>query len=129
MSSSTIKLIVVLVIILILFGRGCISLCGGFNDSYSDGVRQGELLKVSLKGILWKSGEGQVKLSEFGLKTGNVNMGNIWEFSCRDINLISRLRKAIGKNVKLSYKQWLIGPAQISTVYEITAVEILKAEE
>lgn len=124
---SIISIAVVVVLLCCFVGTPIIRLCGGFNDSYSDGVREGDLMKMSVRGIVWKSGEGQLKLSDFSMRTkgSSSSQGNMWEFSCRDEVVINQLKDATGKRVKLGYKQWMIHPAQISTEYEVTSIEVL----
>jgi len=112
------KGIMTLIVVVLLAIGFCIGLVGGCNDGYSDGVREGDLIKMSTKGFIWKSGEGELKLAEFGPKA------EPWDFSCRDEDLIKQLKAATGEKVKLTYKQWMIKPAQIDTKYEITAVEV-----
>lgn len=105
------------------------SVMGGCNDSYSEGVRTGKLIKASHKGVIWKSYECQLQLSEFGLTTkggDDNNAGNLWEFSCRDESLGKSLEESVGKRVSIHYKQWLLKPAQQSTDY--TAVRIDEAK-
>jgi uncharacterized protein YxeA len=86
--------------------------------TYSTGVRSGELIKISRKGVLVKTWEGQI--------SQGISGAQIFTFSVEDKNdkVIDDLQKFQGRYVKLTYKEryatffWLG-----DTKYFITEVE------
>ena len=96
------KLFLLLLTALVLFGIGYLVWA---NYTYSDGSRTGYLVKISTKGYVFKTNEGQLNLG--GFQTGedaNV-IGNIWNFSVTDDNLYKKLESLEGKKVSLRYKE------------------------
>ncbi|WP_026777114.1 hypothetical protein [Polaribacter sp. Hel_I_88] len=86
--------------------------------TYSTGVRSGELIKISRKGVIVKTWEGEI--------SQGISGAQIFTFSVEDKNeqVIENLQKYQGRYVKLSYKEryttffWLG-----DTKYFITKVE------
>jgi uncharacterized protein YxeA len=86
--------------------------------TYSSGVRSGELIKISRKGVLVKTWEGEI--------SQGISGAQIFAFSVEDKNkeVIENLQKFQGGYVKLTYKEryktffWLG-----DTKYFITKVE------
>ncbi|NQY06279.1 MAG: hypothetical protein HRT68_08875, partial [Flavobacteriaceae bacterium] len=77
--------IIFLVIVSILYLWVC-------SWTYSEGSRAGQLIKISKKGILFKTYEGQLNTGGFQMSEGI--QGNIWEFSITDEDL-SSFRKSL----------------------------------
>lgn len=67
----------------------------------SEGTRTGTLFKVSKKGILFKTYEGQLHLG------GSAVMSeiSIWDFSVKDEATYQQLQPFDGKQVRCHYKQ------------------------
>lgn len=67
--------------------------------TYSKGVRSGELIKISRKGILVKTWEGEI--------SQGISGSQIFIFSVEDKNeqVLKDLQKYQGKYVKLNYKE------------------------
>jgi uncharacterized protein YxeA len=86
--------------------------------TYSTGVRSGELIKISRKGVIVKTWEGEI--------SQGISGAQIFTFSVEDKNeeVIENLQKFQGNYVKLTYKEryktffWLG-----DTEYFITKVE------
>lgn len=95
--------------------------------TYSEGTRAGQLIKISKKGIVFKTNEGELNLG--GLRIGSDNdglEGNIWQFSILDENVVKKLEVSEGKRVKLRYKErYKSMPWQGDTNYFIVAVEVI----
>jgi len=77
--------------------------------TYSEGHRAGIIMKVSKKGTIFKTWEGQMNLETFGaMKTDNI-VSEIFSFSIEKGNqeLIDELNAAAlsGDRVNLKYKQ------------------------
>src|SRR3989338_8785829 len=69
----------------------------GNNIEYSEGQRVGVVNKISEKGLIWKTKEGQLSL-EGRTSTGDYTGAGVWDFS------IDRLAKH-GENVDELYSQ------------------------
>jgi len=80
---------------------------GIFADKYvySDGNRAGIVRKISHKGFLYKTWEGELQT---GIGIGQVGGGDIWQFTANnDQAVISALERAAetGKRVSLHYQE------------------------
>ena len=66
---------------------------------YSEGVRSGELIKFSRKGVIFKTWEGEI--------SQGISGAQIFPFSVldRDQDVIEALQDAEGKYVKLNYEE------------------------
>ncbi|WP_378176193.1 6-phosphogluconate dehydrogenase [Aquimarina sp. SS2-1] len=67
--------------------------------SYSEGVRSGELIKFSKKGLIFKTWEGEI--------SQGISGAQIFSFSVEDKNkeVIIKLEEFQGRYVKLKYKE------------------------
>ena len=75
-------------------------------DSYSEGSRDGMLIKFSKKGNIFKTYEGEIIILGFrGRSQGTIN-SNSFSFSVEDQTIADSLNAVIGKNVKLHYNQY-----------------------
>ncbi len=89
---------------------------------YSEGVRSGELIKFSRKGVLFKTWEGEV--------SQGISGAQIFTFSVldRDEDVIMALREAEGQYVKLDYEErYTTFSWWGETNYFITKVEITQS--
>ena len=75
------------------------------NWTYSDGTRTGFLIKISEKGYVFKTYEGQLNLGGFQTDEQSSIVGNTWNFSLQDDALYKKLEKLQGKKVMLRYKE------------------------
>lgn len=118
--------------------KGCLAVIGillfvafiactarGCGDGYSDGQRSGELRKISHKGIVWKSYEGQLLLSNgYIRKPDGSGSPDIWNFSVVDEDVAKKLESLPpDAKVTLTYRQWFIGPVWLDSKYVITGVK------
>jgi hypothetical protein len=100
------KLIIV-VIVLGLVGSAYLY----YTSDYSDGFRAGTVMKVSTKGYIFKTVEGQLNLGMIINQDPNAqaSVNNIWDFSVRkgDKDVIAALESAMttGRRVRLHYKE------------------------
>lgn len=88
------------------------------NVSYSEGVRSGELIKVSYKGILFKTWEGEI--------SQGISGAQIFSFSVMDSEkkVITDLKAMEGQYVQVSYKErYKTFPWWGDTRYFITSVK------
>ncbi len=106
--------------------------CGGCNMAagweYSEGYRDGVIQKFSVKGMFWKSHEGQLAMP--GFRAGKDGPSNVFSFSVKDPAVIYVIDKLpAGQNVRLHYREYLGHvPWQSSTGYFIERVELLASE-
>jgi len=112
--------------------------CNSCNDmEYGAGTRTGVINKISKKGYIWKTYEGQMALE--GLVGGNAVGANIWDFSIdakaehgeNVEELATQLNQALesGAKVRINYREagwpW---PTRGSTDYYIQSVEFVDKE-
>jgi hypothetical protein len=121
-----------------------VAACGGFatwagtGEPYSEGYRDGRVYKLSHKGWVNRSWEGQmalpgVVLSRHGASEANQTVhgqsGNVWEFSIDDgqVQVIEDLKAVRGDElVRLHYHEWVFyRPWRNATGYRVTRVERL----
>jgi hypothetical protein len=119
------KLVFALVILLALLGAGFYL----FGD-YSDGYRAGTVIKLSRKGLVFKTFEGELNLG-MGIHDGgsSVAISNVWDFSvsASDTACLAGLDSAMlsGKRAKLHYREkFLAVPWRGDTKYQVYKVEI-----
>jgi hypothetical protein len=108
--------------------------CTGCNRGYSDGDRTGVVLKLSHKGVAFKSWEGVLDVGGFH-EEKNENgppsmVRNLWLFSVTDSAIVPQIQEAMktGQRVTLHYTQWLIGPTRIDTDSEIVGVSFVRRD-
>ncbi|MCC6816957.1 MAG: 6-phosphogluconate dehydrogenase [Saprospiraceae bacterium] len=95
----------ILIFTLVLF---IIWLCFMLFANYSEGVRTGYIVKISKKGYIFKTYEGELN---FGFPQVNTipgaNLQNIWHFSVPDKSVAEQIEKSseLGQIVSLYYKQ------------------------
>ncbi len=90
--------------------------------SYSEGERAGYLQKLSRKGWLCKTWEGEILLSSM---PGAIP--ERFAFTVRDPNVVKQLQAAMGQRVQLSYAQHVGLPTSCfgETGYFVTAARVL----
>ena len=95
--------------------------------TYSEGTRAGQLIKISKKGVVFKTNEGELNLGGLRIGEGQEALeGNIWQFSVIDKTVLDRIKNFEGKRVKLAYKQrYKSMPWQAKTDYIVTGVEVI----
>jgi hypothetical protein len=93
--------------------------------TYSDGTRAGQLIKVTKKGIVFKTYEGQLNLGGLsGDSSSDGLQGNIWDFSVIKNEVYQDLQNYEGRKVKLSYKErYKTMPWLGKTNYIVTGIE------
>ena len=97
------------------------------NWTYSEGTRAGVLIKISRKGVVFKTYEGQLNLG--GVQSDNTSglVGNIWNFSVYKNAVYDQLQQNEGQQVVLHYRQkYKAMPWQGKTdyfIYKITPVD------
>ena len=67
----------------------------------SEGTRSGILFKISKKGIVFKTYEGQLQLAGATI----MNKESVWEFSATNAEVYQTLQNLEGKHVRLYYHE------------------------
>lgn len=96
--------------------------------SYSNGTRTGVVIKVSQKGYVFKTYEGELNLGGFSDGDGTVMPTKVWNFSIQknDTTIYNLITATQGKHVRLHYKEviknffW-----QSETPYIVERIEIV----
>lgn len=92
--------------------------------TYSEGTRSGNLIKVSKKGVVFKTIEGELNLGGVSIAEGLE--GNIWSFTVLDDELTNVFKPYEGKKVKVHYKErYKTMPWLGDTNYIVTKVELI----
>ena len=92
--------------------------------SYASGERAGFVQKLSNKGWICKTWEG-----ELALANGPQVMPEIFRFTVRDGKVAEQINNSLGKQVKLSYEQHVGVPTQCfgETEYFVTDIQVIGA--
>lgn len=100
----------------------------GVRWQYSDGERVGTVYKLSKKGYVWKTYEGELNLGGVSTDSNGIMVPNAWEFSVRpkdEEEVLPKLQAAMktGHRVTITYTQYAISPISWgNTQYYITDV-------
>ncbi len=90
--------------------------------SYSEGTRSGHLIKVSKKGVVFKTIEGALNLGGIDMSDGLE--GNIWSFTILNDSLVKAVAPFEGKKVKVYYQErFKTMPWLGDTNYIVTKIE------
>jgi type VI protein secretion system component Hcp len=120
------KTITISLSILILAGLGYVSFL--YYGVYSEGVRAGTVIKLSKKGVMFKTWEGQLNIRSFGAVSSNNQLSEVFEFSIesdqeKTIKLLEEVSLS-GERVNLHYlERYRILSWRGSTKYFITKLE------
>lgn len=116
-----------LVLIAVIGTAGYIGAC---NITYSKGTRSGLLNKVSYKGVVWKTYEGELNMGSITTRNENGIIGNTWAFSIWRDDIYDQLQDYQGQPVKLYYRQkFKAMPWQGKTDYFVYKVERIQSGE
>lgn len=122
----SIKKVFFIILALLIVGGGIyLWVC---NWTYSEGTRAGHLIKISRKGVVWKTYEGQLNLGGINSDPNSGLTGNIWDFSVNKKGFPDVLENYQGQQVKLHYREvYKAMPWQGKTNYLVTDVELVGA--
>jgi hypothetical protein len=97
---------------------------------YSEGVRAGTVLKVSKRGLIFKTYEGQLDLEAFGAAQDKSNQfSQAFMFSVKDEEVVKDLEEVSlsGERINLRYKEHFLSiPFLGETKYFVVGVERTK---
>jgi hypothetical protein len=89
----------------------------------SEGTRTGVLYKISKKGKVFKTFEGQLQLAGSAI----MNQESTFEFSVANADVYGQIQNLEGKNVRVHYKELIDAfPWQGDTDYLVYQVEEIK---
>jgi hypothetical protein len=113
-----------IIILVLLIGMLAFSYFG----IYDEGVRAGTILRISKKGVIFKTYEGQLNLDSFGALKGTTPFAETFNFSVEKNKpeIIKELEAVAlsGERVNLHYiKRYVLFPWRGDTKYFITGVE------
>ncbi|MBC8109905.1 MAG: hypothetical protein H7Y04_02475 [Verrucomicrobia bacterium] len=96
--------------------------------SYSDGTRAGTVVKLSKRGVLLKTWEGQLNMGGVTNTQGGNSVSSLWEFSVdsKEEEVLKKLHECelSGQRVSLAYREkYFKLPWQGETKYYIYKVE------
>jgi hypothetical protein len=96
--------------------------------SYSEGVRAGTVIKLSKKGVVFKTWEGQLSLNSFGAVKSDNQLSEVFEFSVEkgQDSLYHELEEVSlsGERINLYYvERYAILPWRGSTKYFVEKVD------
>lgn len=126
--STTKKIVRIILIAVVIIGIAVFSFY--YWGIYDEGVRAGTVLRVSKKGMLFKTYEGQLNLQTFGALKGTNPIYEAFDFSVEgnEKQVIKDLEAVAlsGERVNLHYiKRYTTFPWRGDTKYFITKVERL----
>ena len=111
---------------LVLISLIYVFICG---ISYSTGTRTGVVIKLSKKGYIFKTYEGELNLGGISEGDGTLMPTRIWKFSVQRNNtaVYDAITQSEGKHVRLYYKEVLKNFFwQSETPYLIEKMEVVK---
>jgi hypothetical protein len=120
------KILRILVITLLVVGAGVFSFY--YWGVYEHGVMAGKVLRISKKGMVFKTYEGKINLETFGALKGASPVAEAFDFSVEksDEAVIKRLEEVSlsGERVNLHFvKRYAIFPWRGDTRYFATKIE------
>ena len=120
-----------LAVVLCLVGGVVVGFFGGAFPNYSEGNRAGTVYKLSHKGFIWKSYEGEMNLGGMAADANGQMTANTFKFSVTDATIVEKINEAAssGKRVTLHYHQYAFKPVSIDTSYVVDSVEGIKSEK
>lgn len=115
-------IVVVAIVVLAALTRGCV---GGCVSDYSDGSRTGVVTKFSRKGVFIKSWEGELVMGGAVAGTDGSVVANVFPFTVTDPAVVTAVQSAQegARHVTLRYRQWLQGPIEMGTDYDVVEVK------
>lgn len=117
----------IITLLIVLVGGFCFLYWG----TYEDGVMAGKVLRISQKGVMFKTFEGKINLETFGALKGTSPIAEAFDFSVEksDQDLIKELETVAlsGERVNLYFvKRYLTFPWRGDTKYFATRIERLQ---
>lgn len=120
------KAFIITILIILALGAGIVSFL--YWGVYDEGVRAGVVLRISKKGVFWKTYEGQLTLESFGALKNVSPFAETFDFSVerQHDSIVKQLEQVSlsGQRVNLRYiKRYVAFPWRGKTKYYIIGVE------
>lgn len=127
---ATMKIIKRILLIALILGIAVLSFA--YWGEYESGVMAGKVLRVTEKGILFKTHEGKISLDSFGALKGVSPVAETFDFSIESdqTEVLKNLQEVSlsGERVNLYFvKRYMRFPWRGDTKYFVTKVERVKA--
>ncbi|MCB0487296.1 MAG: hypothetical protein KDC99_02405 [Cyclobacteriaceae bacterium] len=127
---ATMKIVKRILLIALILGLAVLSFA--YWGEYESGVMAGKVLRVTEKGILFKTHEGKISLDSFGALKGVSPVAETFDFSIESdqTEVLKNLQEVSlsGERVNLYFvKRYMRFPWRGDTKYFVTKVERVKA--
>lgn len=98
-------------------------LCAGCGQNYSNGERIGVVTKLSEKGVIFKSWEGEMLIA-LPVAVAGTTQPEKFTFNVA-AEAVGQVKKAMssGQRVELVYRQWFLAPPTIENGHVVIAVK------
>lgn len=121
-----------IVIVIVVIGVGYLAFM--YFGNYSNGERVGKVMKLSKKGVVFKTWEGQLGMESFGAVNSQNQLSQTFEFSVKggDEEVLQKLQNAMNENrrVNIKYDEKYITVAwRGDTKHLITEVTVLEVDD
>lgn len=125
-ASATMKIIKRILLIALILGIAVLSFM--YWGTYEEGIMAGKVLRVTEKGIIFKTYEGKISLESFGALKGVSPVAETFDFSIESdqTDIILQLQQVAlsGERVNLYFiKRYMIFPWRGDTKYFVTKVD------
>lgn len=129
---TTMKLVKRLLLIVLILGVAVLSFA--YWGTYEKGVMAGKVLRVTEKGVMFKTYEGKISLDSYGALKGVSPIAETFDFSVESdqTELIQKLSDVAlsGERVNLTFvKRYMRFPWRGDTKYFVTQVERTEKSE
>lgn len=98
--SNTKKYLFLALLVVLLIGGGWAWFA--LSADYSDGSRVGTVRKISRKGVVFKTWEGELDLTNYARASSD---DAIWKFSVEDDQVARKIEELQGSRVRLQYEE------------------------
>lgn len=128
MFAAAVGAVVIIGLLCVILSIGC-KACGGLNLPYSEGTRSGVVQKISKKGLIWSTWDGELNLGynrSVSTDAGSQIVPAIWQFSVSSDMIAERIQEAerSGQRVTLGYRQFFLhGWDKGATSYDVNTVQ------
>lgn len=123
-------MIAILLCVLFFVGSFIICACGGLNIPFSEGQRTGIVYKLSKKGLIHKTWEGQMSLQMMTRNSEGQLVNEVFRFSVSDDAVAHQINAAAVRNepLTLHYTQYFLrGWDKGGTGYDVTGVKSINS--
>jgi hypothetical protein len=96
------KFLIILLTLAIVAGAIVYFICG---MTYSEGTRSGVLVKISRKGYMFKTCEGEMNVGGFTGGEGTIMPATVFKFSVADPKVYDQLQTMQGHKIVVQYRE------------------------